>query len=592
MKINDLGALARSWMGSGDVSQQIRLVSGLILMVYALTHFLNHAVGIISVDAMTEVQNWRRGFWRIPIVSILLYGALVAHIAFAVWRLMRRRTLKMPLWEAAQIALGVVIPYQLGAHIVATRGLYQVHGVDDSYVHELDLLWPDVVWEQSLLLLVVWIHGVIGIHFWLRLERWYGRAFLTLFALAVAVPVLSLVGWVAAAREVELFYEVPEMTAEQFAWGINATRGGRVLFFLVVGGLLVALLGPKLLARVRRRITIEYPGNVNVKVNPGATLLEISRMNGIPHASVCGGRARCSTCRVRVAQGLDSLDPAGKAETTVLHRIQADADTRLACQIRPEENIAVQPLVPAREVAGSPESSRDAYHWGVEQPVAILFADIRSFTTLSEDRLPFDVVYLLNRYCGLMAAAIERHGGYVDKFIGDGVMAIFGISDGVRPGCESALKAASDMGQALAELNEEFASTLGEPLRIGVGIHAGPAILGRIGTMGASIAAGRVQGITALGDTVNTASRLESSTKDLGAVCVVSSQVLRAAHISYPADMTQEITVKGRERSLKVVAFDEFGVLQSALVDGEVSVPATSNGGADAKDAEANSVPH
>jgi adenylate cyclase len=470
----------------------------------------------------------------------------------------------MPLWEAGQILLGVAIPYQLGAHIIATRGLYQIHGVDDTYVHELDLLWPGEAWLQTLTLLAVWVHAVIGIHFWLRMEPWYARVFLPLFALAVFVPVVAVAGWITAAREVALFYEVPPMTPAQYAWGNSAVNGGKTLFFAVVFSLAAALLGPKLISRIRRRITVEYPGNVKVRVNPGATLLEISRMNDIPHASVCGGRARCSTCRVRVTSGADRLAGAESAETTVLTRIRADEGTRLACQIRPRDDIAVQPLVPARDANLRPGRVRDAYHWGVEQPVAILFADIRNFTGLSETRLPFDVVFLLNRYCSLMAAAIERQGGYVDKFIGDGVMAIFGISNGVRAGSEAALRAAAEMGAALDALNEEFAETLGGRLRIGVGIHAGPAILGRIGTFGGG-RDGRVQGITALGDTVNAASRLESATKTLGAVCVASTQVLRAGGYSYPAEALREISVKGREKALKVIAFESFDDLGAAL---------------------------
>jgi len=569
-KIREMGAVARIWVTSGDLSLKIRLTSGLVLFAFVLSHFLNHGMGLISVEAMMDVQVWRRAFWRFPPFTALLYAALIAHILFAVWKLVQRRTLKMPLWEAAQITLGIIIPYQLGAHIVATRGLNLQHGVNDTYVKELALLWPGLAWDQSLLLLVVWVHSVIGIHFWLRIESWYSRAFQPLFALALLIPVLALLGWITAAKEVELFYDVPQLTPEQFAWGTKAIAGGRFMFFVVVGALVAALLGPGIVSRLRRRITVQYPGNVKVMANPGATLLEISRMNGIPHASVCGGRARCSTCRVRVLHGMDTLKPADMAETTVLTRIRADEDTRLACQMRPQENISVQPLVPAREIGTAPERARDAYHWGVEQPVAILFADIRKFTTLSENQLPFDIVHLLNRYCGLMASSIEAHGGYVDKFIGDGVMAIFGISTGIKPGCEAALRAAADMGEALNELNAEFAESLDAPLRIGIGVHAGPAILGRIGAMGTSVAAGRVQGITALGDTVNTASRLESATKDLGAVCVVSSQVLAAANIQYPAEEITEIKVKGRDGALNVLAFADFQSLQASLASGEI----------------------
>ncbi|HSG95323.1 MAG TPA: adenylate/guanylate cyclase domain-containing protein, partial [Afifellaceae bacterium] len=236
-------------------------------------------------------------------------------------------------------------------------------------------------------------------------------------------------------------------------------------------------------------------------------------------------------------------------EKMVLERESADAATRLACQIRPRADIAVIPLMPARETGPADVSSTDDYRWGVEQPVVIMFVDMRDFTRFSEERLPFDVVFILNRYLTAMAGEIERAGGRVDKFIGDGIMALFGVSGDVRRGCRDALNAAAEMGKAMVDFNAGLTGQLDQPLKIGVGIHVGPAILGRVGVAGANRRDGS---ITALGDTVNAASRLESSSKELGVELVVSLDVVHASGYTLAGAQTAKITVKGRNRPLKV----------------------------------------
>src|SRR5262249_19328372 len=140
----------------------------------------------------------------------------------------------------------------------------------------------------------------------------------------------------------------------------------------------------------------------------------------------------------------------------------------------------VTPLLPA--TAGPVEAYRrlPQAHGG-EQYVAVLFADIRGFTSISEGRLPYDVVFLLNRYFRATGHAIEAAGGRLDKFIGDGVMALFGLDKEPEVACRQALDAAHRMGEALAELNEALSGDLDQPLRIGIGLHSGPTIVGEMG---------------------------------------------------------------------------------------------------------------
>jgi adenylate cyclase len=162
-------------------------------------------------------------------------------------------------------------------------------------------------------------------------------------------------------------------------------------------------------------------------------------------------------------------------------------------------------------------------------------------------------VYLLNRYFRAMGEAVEAAGGRVDKFIGDGVMALFGASEVNRPAgdlrdaCRRGLDAARRMSLALEALNRGgVAAELGEPLRIGIGLHAGPAILGEMGH-------GRASSATAIGDTVNTASRLETACKEFGCELVVSQAVLAAAGVDGPG-AAHELAVRGRSVPLPVRA--------------------------------------
>ena len=134
--------------------QTWRLASGLVLFAFVLTHFLNHALGHVSLEAMQQGQGVRRAVWGSWPGTLLLYGAAAVHVGLALWKLVNRRTWRMPPWEAAQIALGLWIPFLAVAHVMTTRGLSAFYGVDPTYALELRLLWPARALMQSLFLLV------------------------------------------------------------------------------------------------------------------------------------------------------------------------------------------------------------------------------------------------------------------------------------------------------------------------------------------------------------------------------------------------------------------------------------------------------
>jgi adenylate cyclase len=279
-------------------------------------------------------------------------------------------------------------------------------------------------------------------------------------------------------------------------------------------------------------------------VQIGATILDASRIAGIPHASVCGARGRCSTCRVRVSAGAENMPPATDAERKVLDRVGAAPNVRLACQTRPFGPVAIVPLLPA---TASPRDAqaRPGYLQGHEEEIAILFADLRAFTRMAEHKLPYDVVFLLNRYFRAMGLAVETTGGRLDKFIGDGVMALFGIGTNPAEGCRQALAAARAMAENLQDINQALQLDLTEPLRIGIGIHAGAAIVGEMGH-------GHATSITAIGDAVNTASRLETLTKEYGCQLVVSETVAGHAGLDVTHNDRHEIEIRGRREPMAI----------------------------------------
>src|SRR2546421_271493 len=118
-----------SWVLIMPSARRVRLWSGLVLFAYVTTHLANHSLGLVSLDAMEAGRVYFLALWRNPLISLLLYGSLITHVVLAFWALYERRTLRMPLWEAAQLALGLAIPPLLVTHIVGTRIAWQVYGV-------------------------------------------------------------------------------------------------------------------------------------------------------------------------------------------------------------------------------------------------------------------------------------------------------------------------------------------------------------------------------------------------------------------------------------------------------------------------------
>ena len=549
--------------GAGTLEQRIRLTAGLVLFVFAFFHFLNHALGNISLAAMDWGDNLRAQIWQTTAGIWVLYIALVTHAGLALWKTARRRTWRMPLWEATQIVLGLLIPYVLIKHIFVTRGAMVTFDSYIDYRHELSALWPaDAVWQSSLLLLV-WIHGCIGLHYWLRMKSWYAHLRTLLFSLAVLVPALALTGWITAARRLVLENaQKINVTAAQKADLMAVVQDVRIGFYTLVAAIILLFLVRKAAAYFRSRIMIRYLNGRAIKAAPGPTLLEISRMKGIPHMSICGGRARCSTCRTLILSGIADVTKPGRTEAHVLKRIGASSNVRLACQLRPRSDMVVRPLFSPGRAIGR-DGLHDRYRWGIEQKVAVMFIDLRGFTSLSEGKLPFDVVFILNRYVDGVVRIIGKNGGMVDKVMGDGVMALFGVESPFESGVRAAVATISDLTEELQRVNADLADHISAPLQVAVGLHGGTAILGRIGLDGKS---GVASGLTALGDVVNVASRLEGVSKEENALAAISSEIIEAAGLEIKGNVTRRsVVVRGRQAPLDVICISEANVLRETL---------------------------
>ncbi|TNJ48498.1 adenylate/guanylate cyclase domain-containing protein [Phaeobacter sp. B1627] len=510
----------------GNWIHRSRLASGLVLFTFALFHFLNIAAGLVSPELLESVQHARKAVTSNPPGQIVLYGAFVVHGGLALWQVAMRRTLRMAFSQWLQMVLGILIPVQLIQHVVNTNYADRVFDVEDEMSSVILMLWssPEAL-QQYLLLLVVWVHGCIGLHMWLRLARWWRPLVPYMIGLAVLIPSLALAGFVTEGRRMwSLFAEdgLAAQIMEDYNWP-DATEMAHLAALSrtslwVFAGLLAFALSLYYLRRLIQRsrsVRVTYVDGPQITADRGLTLLEMSQMKAIPHPSLCGGKGRCTTCRVAVLAGLEDLPAPSSAEARSLMAVNAADNVRLACQIRPTAALTVKRVY-------SPKGRRRVHSaQGEEKTIAILFLDIRGFTARSAGLLPYDVVFLLNRFFDAIVPEVTRAGGTVDKYMGDGMLALFETHDPASS-ARSALAAAANIGVALARFNRVLASEGEEPVRIGMGLHAGTVVLGEIGTVDNAPR-------TLIGSAVNAASRLEAMTKELGVELLVSREVFDTA---------------------------------------------------------------
>ena len=403
--------------------RRLRLCSGLILVAFVVPHLTNHALGIFSFEAMEALRDWLALVWRSTAGTILLYGAMASHFALALYSLFRRTTLRIPAWEATQLILGLAIIPLLAFHAIFNRMVWELTTTEVDYHLVIATIWYTdfETWRIMLLVLVVWVHLAIGLHFWGRVNAHYPKLLPFLYAISVLLPVLALLGFIRSGlnpaysggeKYVDQMLNSPSNTELQFILSLESVTLWTFLVLLL--GVLLAREVKRIYARRHGVFRLQHAGGNSISVPVGRSILEALRAAGIPHASVCGGRARCTTCRVHISWGLDRLPPSGQLETTALKRINAQPNVRLACQTRPQSDITITPLVPAN---ASPEAAYKAGGLsGSEQKIIAMFVDLRGSTALGQSRMPYDVIFILNQFFAELAAGLVCHTGPLRPF--------------------------------------------------------------------------------------------------------------------------------------------------------------------------------
>jgi adenylate cyclase len=407
------------------------------------------------------------------------------------------------------------------------------------------------------------------------MKIFFKRAAPFLLAAAILVPTLAMLGLYQGGRA------VVEQSADQ-EWSMeNLTRlkvGNAAqqavldeiteYFLFGYAGLLTLVLAARAVrAVVERRvgmINLSYGNGRTVRVPKGLSVLEASLRYKVPHASVCGGRARCSTCRIRVIGDCSTLPEPSNREAFVLNRVGTGTDPsiRLACQLRPDTDLSFfQIFLPQAVTAHATPTS--PHRIGQERYLVSMFVDMRGSTRLAENKLPFDTVFIVNRFLGAVSQAVIECGGQPNQFVGDGELALFGLRATPQIACRQALRAAARIAANVDELNRFLDHDLHEPIRFGVGIHGGEVIIGDIGYRDHMV-------FTALGDAVNVAARLQDMTKSLGCEAIISDAVRITAGLA-PDDLPElEVTIRGRTEPMTVRSVADAKTLSALVGDAEI----------------------
>ena len=454
--------------------RDLRFASGIVLFAYLSGHLINHALGLVSLEAAEVGLDYATTFWQSPAGTFLLYGGALTHMGLALHAVYERRTLRMPFRDLFRIVLGLNLPVLLIAHAASTRLAMEVYGYNPFYNDVVRDLWlSGSQGKQFAILAPGWIHGCLGLHAAFGRRKWWRAAMPVLFGIFLVLPILSALGFVEMHREIERFNPprhnesgLPRETAAAIAlWRDRAVN----IYLALVGVVLLARIGRWLVEhRSGAVVEIAFPGR-SVRAPRGWTVLEASRANHIAHLSACGGRARCSTCRVRVAEGLEHCPAPLADEAATLARISAADDIRLACQLRPHGSVSVIPLLGT----GGAGAATIAH----EEVFAVLFVDLVGQEALAGALLPQDLQWLLTGLYRAVDQAVRAAGGTLIHAGQEHASALFPAERDRARGCAPALAAVRALETAVQDLGRGLDDHWKTELRVAICAHVGPVLV-------------------------------------------------------------------------------------------------------------------
>jgi adenylate cyclase len=279
-----------------------------------------------------------------------------------------------------------------------------------------------------------------------------------------------------------------------------------------------------------------------ITASPDSTILEATLKANINHTHVCGGNARCSTCRVYIIDGLSNCLPRNEKEKQLAEKLGFPPNIRLACQTKIRGDITIRRTVVDdldREIILKQIGDGSETKLGQEKDLAILFTDIENYTPFAEALPAYDVVHVLNRYYQTMNNIIVHHKGIISDVAGDGILALFGVMEDNENPVLDAINSVRAMHTALMGFNDYLQHIYNRSFRIRAGINFGKSIVGNFDT-------GMMSKISAIGDAVNLASRIEDANKDFGTSLLISQSAFEEVKNVVKPRNRYRSTLKGK----------------------------------------------
>lgn len=274
---------------------------------------------------------------------------------------------------------------------------------------------------------------------------------------------------------------------------------------------------------------IRFFGERVISIRENQTILEASLSAGINHFHVCGGKGKCTTCRIMVLEGAENLSAPNKKELKLRDAIKMTPDLRLACQTTMNaEHVVVERIIRDESDLSQylSNTGTDPDYVGLravgeEKYLVLFFLDIRNFTPFIETYLPFDVMFITRKLFNTFDKVVHAHNGKIIENVGDELYVVFGLEGSIRHAADAAISTGHAILAELDMLNKEyFVKYFNREFEIGIGIHAGKVIIGEFTINGH--AKTNVMGLA-----VNIASRIQDATKEFNNSFIVSEEVIK-----------------------------------------------------------------